>query len=157
MIPFVKLNAGIVAPEHLCREQRRAGATERIKDKASRRGESVDERYEHRGRFLRGMKAVAGLVCPPDDIADGVSGAAVDRLWREDTRFVLVTQQSRARGVTLRERFKTNESGCSMANSATQECRNVSGTLRHRHDLDGPAFCAIDDEVRSNRQEQNRV
>ena len=56
------------------------------------------------------------------------------------------------------------KSGCgsaekwlSVVDSTAQEGGDVAGTLRHRHDPDGPTFGAADDEVRADRPEQNRV
>ncbi len=46
---------------------------------------------------------------------------------------------------------------CSVANSATQECGDVAGTLRDRHDLDGTAFSAVNHKVSTDWPEQNRV
>ena len=45
----------------------------------------------------------------------------------------------------------------SMTCPATEEGGNMAGALRHRDDFDGMPISAIDDEVRANRPEQDRV
>jgi hypothetical protein len=44
-----------------------------------------------------------------------------------------------------------------VVDSAAQEGGNVTGTLRRRHDFDGTAFSAINNELRADGPEQNRV
>jgi len=44
-----------------------------------------------------------------------------------------------------------------MVNSVAQEGGNVTGTLRHRYDLNGAALSAVNHEIRTDWPEQNRV